>query len=165
MKYRGLRWGLFSNDGGWEMARLPWMEKLWNGRLGLEKTGIHSLACSFGLLTWNRSSPGETGWGGCRRAEPQGWVAVLSAVIGVATWVISSARDRAQNSYVRETFHKSLRRRMLPSIELLKRCLLFMGMNSENKYAHSKRDRHKCGVFFNYICSLLNITDTASLSV
>ena len=60
---------------------------------------------------------------------------------------------RWSSELLRETFHKSLHRRMLPSIELLKRCLLFMGMNSENKYAHSKRDRHKCGVFFNYIGS------------
>ena len=82
MKYRGLRWGLFSNDGGWEMAHLPWVEKLWNGRLGLEKTGIHSLACSLGLLTWNPSSPGETGRGACRGVKPPGWVPVLSAVIG-----------------------------------------------------------------------------------
>lgn len=50
------------------------------------------------------------------------------------------------------------------SIELLKRCLLFMGMSSENKYAYTKRGTQNVRFSLIILLPWLN-TDTASLSV
>ena len=97
--------------------------------------------------------------------SPPGWVAVLSAVIGSLLESFHLHEIELRTPALEKHFTNRCAAKVILSIELLKRCLLFMSMNLENKYAHAKRDRNKCGVFFNYIGSLLNITDTASLSV
>ena len=89
----------------------------------------------------------------------------MSAVIGSLLELFHGHEIELRTPVQEKHFTNCCAAKIISSIELLKRCLLFMSMNLENKYAHAKRDRHKCGVFFNYICSLLNITDTASLSV
>lgn len=87
---------------------------------------------------------------GC--VEPQGWVPVLSAVIGSLLKSFHLHEIELRTPALEKHFTNRFAAECFQVLSYSK-MLTIHGHDSEEQICSSKRDRHKCWVFFNYIGS------------